>query len=303
MISVAACVNRHLVLTNIDSTSLRHTHASHLQAPIKKPLGSAEKHNLQEIIGLTCRYAMKWNMLCRRQSIGEAASLLVGGGGEEVSPEWKNKSIASGKVARRNLKYAILSDTVCWGLWKRISIPFQCVGVLRTVPWLTWNKAPLHHLLVCPPSFVNFRWIRLCCRMKEEKRLVQPEIQARKQKRGPAIFKTPFDFGHFYTGIAPDWTLGTSVTRLGPSKINSLGWCGYRWTLVWSFCGLTRSNQSVTTLTQGPGLKCSTQGNSQKSLLKYQQKALTKRIESANKNSLSREEKGSNQKRLTRRIK
>lgn len=110
MISVAACVNRRLVLTSIDSTSLRHTHASHLQAPIKKPLGSAEKHNLQEIIGLTCRYAMRWNMLCRRQSIGEAASLLMGGGGEEVSPEWENKSIASGKVARRSLKYAIRSD-------------------------------------------------------------------------------------------------------------------------------------------------------------------------------------------------
>lgn len=59
MISVAAYVNRHLVLTSIDSNSLRHTHTSHLQAPIKKPLGSAEKHNLREIIGLTCRYAMR----------------------------------------------------------------------------------------------------------------------------------------------------------------------------------------------------------------------------------------------------
>lgn len=75
-----------------------------------------------------------------------------------------------------------------------------------------------------------------------------------------------------------------------------LGWYGYRWTLVWSFCG-------ITTLTQGPGLKCSTLGNSQKSSLKYQQKVLTRRIESANKNSLSREEKGSDQKRLTGRIK
>lgn len=28
---------------------------------------------------------------------------------------------------------------------------------------LTWNKVPLHHFLVRPPSFMNFWWIGLCC--------------------------------------------------------------------------------------------------------------------------------------------
>lgn len=107
MISVAACINRHLVLASIDSTSLRHTHASHLQAPIKKPLGSAEKHNLREIIGLTCRYAIRWNMLCRRQSIGVTFE-----GRRRVKRSRQNEKINPSPVARwpaviLNMQYAL----------------------------------------------------------------------------------------------------------------------------------------------------------------------------------------------------
>lgn len=87
---------RHLVRTSIDAGSGRHTHTSILQALSKAP----QKHNLRKIIGLTCRYATRWKRLRGRQSISEASSVLEG-----------RRGLASGKVARCNLKYAISSDS------------------------------------------------------------------------------------------------------------------------------------------------------------------------------------------------
>lgn len=159
-----------MVLIRIDTLSGTKTQAT--CRLYQKPLTSAEKHNLQknnwpymqihnkmEKVGAGVNQSMNKCQLC--------------GKGSQVSPELENESSASGKVAQCNIKYVIIPDysikcsvvkvypgesLFCRKLW--------CIKVLHAVLRLTWNKAPLHHLLVRPPSFVNFRWIRLCCEVK-----------------------------------------------------------------------------------------------------------------------------------------
>lgn len=73
------------------------------------------------------------------------------------------------------------------------------VSACQTMLRLTWNKVPLHHLLVCPPSFMNFGWIGLCCRvMKKKHLLVQLDIRTltQMQKCGPAAFTHNSFFFH-----------------------------------------------------------------------------------------------------------
>lgn len=133
----------------------------------QKVPGLCRKHNLLKIIGPTCRCVIRWNMLCCSQSICDPTSVLWGWG-EEVSPEGENKSIAGGKATHCYLRYAICPDIritqeVRCDLWKVTRIVF--VSACWTISRLTWNKVPLHHLLVCPPSFMNFWRIGLCCGM------------------------------------------------------------------------------------------------------------------------------------------
>lgn len=126
IISVTACVRKHLVLTSIRFPRTQTQSRKPPAGSNQKAHRLSRKHNLLEIIGPTCRCVIRWNMLCCRQSMCHPTSVLWGWG-EEVSQGGENKSIASGKATSCYLKYAICPDIritqeARYDLWKVTSV-------------------------------------------------------------------------------------------------------------------------------------------------------------------------------------